>query len=120
MQQPTTWRPTKSSTTNSKEVSMVASSTTSPGTTTQKLTSLRTSVRPGGLYHPAFFSKASAGDPSRYRQQHLKQPWTAETQQKRPRWQQQPRQKAQAPTHPTAQLRQSSNDPSGQNRSYDS
>src|ERR1041385_8062321 len=114
MQQPTTWRPTKSSTTNSKEVSMVASSTTSPGTTTQKLTSSRTSVRPGGLYHPTFFSKASAEDPSRYRQQHLKQSWTVKTQQKWRRWQQRPHQKAQAPAHPTAQLRQSLKDPSGQ------
>src|ERR1041385_5971083 len=110
MQQPTTWRPTKSSTTNSKEVSMVASSTTSPGTTTQKLAGSRTSVRPGGLYHPAFFSKASSGDPSRNRQQHLKQPWTAETQQKWRRWQQQPHQMAHAPAHPTAHLRTSSKD----------
>src|SRR4051812_28635935 len=97
-----------------------ASSTTSPGTTTQKLTNSRTSVRPEDQYHPAFFLKASAEDPSSYRQQHLKQSWTARTQQTWRRWQQQPHQKAQAPAHPTAQPRQSSKDPSGQNRSSDS
>src|SRR3954467_7667573 len=43
----------------------------------------RTSARPEDQYHHAFFSKASARDPSRCRQQHLKQPWMAKTQ---PTW----------------------------------
>src|ERR1041385_4543859 len=105
---------------HSKEVSTVSSSTTSPGPTTQKLTNSRTLVRPEDQYHSAFFSKASARDPSRYRQQHLKQSWTARMQQTCRRWQQQAHQKAQAPAHPTAQLRQSSKDLSGQNHSSDS
>src|SRR4051812_31221705 len=118
MKQPTTWRLTRSFTTNSKEVSMVASSTTSPEPTTQKPMSSQTLDRPEDLYHPVLSSKASARDPSRCRQQHPKQSKTVKMRQHRRKWHQQVHQTTSAPARRTAQLRQSSKGPCGQNRSF--